>query len=75
MIHDRSSKIDNEDDFEERKQSAKFDKQWKENGYRRLCYMQLFSVIIFALGVVGGILIGIYGYHGGLNSSEIKSNC
>ena len=32
---------------------------------RDLCCVQLFGVFLFLVGLAGGILIGIYVYHGG----------
>lgn len=43
---------------------------------KQICCMQMFAVLVFALGVVGGICIGIYAYdHGDSNKSNININC
>lgn len=38
-----------------------------------VCFM-LFGVVIFAVGIVGGILIGIYAYHGGPDAEVTCKN-
>ena len=41
-------------------------------GRKELCCAQLFGVFLFIVGLVGGLLIGIYAYHGGPNA---EVNC
>ncbi|WAR02695.1 AOC3-like protein [Mya arenaria] len=35
---------------------------------RELCWLQMFAVLMFGVGIAGGILIGIYAYHAGPES-------
>ena len=56
---DRSSKY--RADGESRPTSKKKPKMSR----RDLCCVQLFGVFLFLVGLAGGILIGIYVYHGG----------
>lgn len=41
---------------------------------REFCLAQLFGVVLFAIGLVGGILIGIYAYHGGPDAEVFCKN-
>ena len=41
-------------------------------GRKELCCAQLFGVFLFIVGLVGGILIGIFAYHGG---PDAEVNC
>lgn len=42
---------------------------------RELCCAQLFGVFLFCVGLVGGILIGIYAYHGGPDAEVTCKVC
>ncbi|KAL4224874.1 tryptamine:oxygen oxidoreductase (deaminating) [Mactra antiquata] len=41
---------------------------------REACLTQLFGVFLFVVGLIGGILIGIYAYHGGPDGEVICKN-
>ncbi|WAR03626.1 AOC3-like protein [Mya arenaria] len=41
---------------------------------KQACRAQLFGVFLFVLGLVGGLLIGIYAYHGGKDLEVICKN-
>ena len=54
------------------KQSAAFKQKREERSCKIIVCSQLFSVFCFAIGIAGGILIGIYAYHGGPDENEDK---
>ena len=54
---DRSSKY--------RADGESYSKKKPKMSRRDLCCVQLFGVFLFLVGLTGGILIGIYVYHGG----------
>ncbi|KAL4225054.1 tryptamine:oxygen oxidoreductase (deaminating) [Mactra antiquata] len=56
-------------DDDNRKSSQSTTDQSKQT-FRNVCYGQLFAVIVFAIGLTGGIFIGIYAYHGGPDSEK-----
>lgn len=42
---------------------------------KKICFIQITTVIVFAAGVAGGICIGIYAYHGGPNGNSGSTGC
>ena len=60
-------------DVGEDRSSRKYIIRKKKSACKIIC-SQLFSVLLFAAGVVAGLLIGIYAYHGGPNSTFDKDS-
>lgn len=54
--------------------SKSSESQSKMTSKRELCCAQLFGVFLFCVGLVGGILIGIYAYHGGPDAQVVCKN-
>jgi len=42
---------------------------------RELCCVFFAGVVVLAVGIIGGILIGIYAYHGGPSGNDFKVEC
>lgn len=47
----------------------------RRTNFKQICCIELFAVIVFALGITGGILIGIYVYHDGTKSDIDGVSC
>lgn len=47
----------------------------KRTSCKQICCMQLFAVVVFALGITGGIFIGIYAYHDAKTDEPVTVNC
>lgn len=57
-------------DSEQRGEKANNSKSCKQ-----ICLSQLFAVIVFALGLAGGLCIGIFAYHGGTADDNKDAKC
>ena len=59
--------------MESTKKSAYLEKRRHKQTCKMIVCSQLFSVFCFAVGIAGGILIGIYAYHGGPDKDSNES--
>lgn len=75
MAQNHAYIVENEDEENKGNLRISYGRQGKRYSCKQICCIQLLAVIIFAVGVVGGILIGIYGYSGVLQNTEISVNC
>ncbi|XP_045177368.2 amiloride-sensitive amine oxidase [copper-containing]-like [Mercenaria mercenaria] len=78
MSQNRAYIVDNENAVADVKLTTSVSESRRERkgtSCKQICCMQLFVVVVFALGIVGGILIGIYAYHGDSKNNNIDVNC